>query len=275
MSNLGDAFRDRVVVLTGASRGIGRALALQLAGQGARLALAARGGDQGGSDLRDLAAECERRGGRAVAIPCDVADEAQCAALIARTVEAFGQIDTLINNAGISMWALFEQVTDLSIFEQIMRVNYLGSVYCTWYALPYLKETRGRLVAVASLTGKTGVPTRSGYAASKHAMVGFFDTLRIELADSGVSVTVACPDFVATEIRERAFGPDGKPLGTSPVMESKVMTAETCARLILDGAARRKRELILSGRGKLGLWLKLFAPGLIDRIAGKAIREGR
>ena len=265
------AFGGSVVVLTGASRGIGRAMALQLAEQGARLALAARGG---GAQLGDLAAACERRGGAAVAIPTDVADERQCAALVARAVEAFGRIDTLINNAGISMWAPFEEVTDLSIFERILRVNYLGSVYCTWYALPHLKQSRGRIVAVSSLTGKTGVPTRSGYAASKHAMNGFFDTLRIELLGSGVSVTVACPDFVATEIRERAFGADGAPLGASPVAESKVMTAETCARLILEGAARRKRELILSGRGKLGLWLKLLAPGLVDRIARKAIRQG-
>lgn len=266
-----NAFQDNVVVLTGASRGIGRELALRLADQGARLALSAR--DAAG--LEEVAAECRARGGQAVVIPADVAEEPQCAALIARTVEAFGRIDTLINNAGISMWALFEEVTDLSIFEKILKVNFLGSVYCTSHALPHLRKTRGRLVAVSSLTGKTGVPTRSGYAASKHAMHGFFDTLRIELAGSGVTVTIACPDFVATEIRERAFGPDGRPLGESPVHESRVMTAETCARLILQGAARRERELILSGRGKLGLWLKLLAPSVVDRIARKAIAAGR
>jgi NAD(P)-dependent dehydrogenase (short-subunit alcohol dehydrogenase family) len=265
------AYEGNAVVLTGASRGIGREMALQLAGQGARLALAARDG----GELRELAAECERRGAEAVAIPTDVGEEPQCAALITRAVEAFGGLDTLINNAGISMWALFDQITDLAIFERIMRVNYLGSVWCTWYALPHLKESRGRIVAVSSMTGKTGVPTRSGYAASKHAMNGFFDTLRIELAGSGVSVTVACPDFVATGIRERAFGADGEPLGRSPVQESRVMTAETCALLILDGAAARRRELILSARGRLGLWLKLFAPGLVDRIARKAIERGR
>jgi short-subunit dehydrogenase len=266
-----NAFRDNVVVLTGASRGIGRELALQLAEQGALLALSAR--DM--AALEEVAELCRARGGQAVAIPGDVAEEPHCAALIQKTVATYGRIDTLINNAGISMWALFEEVTDLSVFERIMRINYLGSVWCTWHALPHVKKTRGRLVAVASLTGKTGVPTRSGYAASKHAMVGFFDTLRIELAGSGVSVTVTCPDFVATEIRERAFGADGKPLGTSPVQESKVMTAATCARLILASAARRDRELIPSLRGKIGLWLKLLAPSLIDRIARKAIAEGR
>jgi short-subunit dehydrogenase len=270
MSSRGGAFRDNVVVLTGASQGIGREMALQLAGQAACLALASRDGGA----LREVAAECATRGGQVVAIPTDVGEEAQCAALVSRAVAAFGRIDTLINNAGISMWAPFEQVTDLSIFERLLRINVLGSIWCTWYALPHLKASHGRIVAVSSMTGKTGVPTRSGYAASKHAMNGFFDTLRIELAGSGVSVTVACPDFVATGIRERAFGADGRPLGKSPVHESRVMTAETCARLILAGAAARKRELILSARGKLGLWLKLFAPGLIDRIARRAIEQG-
>lgn len=266
-----DDFRENVVVLTGASQGIGRAMALQLARQRARLVLAARDG----AELEAVAGLCRAQGGQALAVPTDVADERQCAALVERTVQVHGRLDTLINNAGISMWALFEEITDLSIFERLMAVNYLGSVYCTRHALPHLKASRGRLVAVASLTGKTGVPTRSGYAASKHAMVGFFDTLRIELSGSGVSVTVACPDFVASEIRKRAFGADGRPLGDSPVQEGKVMSAEACARLILEGVARRERELILSARGKLGLWLKLLAPGLVDRIALRAISRGR
>lgn len=264
-------FRGNAVILTGASRGIGRELAFQLADQGAWLALAAR--DEGA--LEEVAAECRRRGARVVAIPADVGEEAQCAALVARAVEALGRIDTLINNAGISMWARFDELRDLSVVERIMRVNYLGSVYCTWHALPHLKQTRGRIVGVSSLTGKTGVPTRSAYAASKHAMAGFFDTLRIELAGSGVTVTMVYPDFVATEIRERAFGADGKPLGASPVRETEVMSVETCARLILEAAAGRRRELVMSRRGKLGLWLKLLAPGLVDRIARRAIEQGK
>jgi short-subunit dehydrogenase len=130
-------------------------------------------------------------------------------------------------------------------------------------------------VGVSSLTGKTGVPTRSAYAASKHAMAGLFDSLRIELADTGVTVTMVYPGFVATEIRERAFGADGKPLGASPVRESEVMAADTCARLILEAAARRRRELVMTRRGKIGMWLKVVAPGLVDRIARRAIEEGR
>ncbi len=156
------------------------------------------------------------------------------------------------------------------------RLN-MGSVYCTFYALPHLKQTRGRIVGVSSVAGKNGVPTRSGYAASKHALVGFFDTLRIELADGGVSVTVIYPDFVATEIRERAFGPDGRPLGkgNSPVREAEVMTAEQCARLIMKAMAGRQRELVMSPRARFGQWLKLIAPGIVDDIARRAIEEGR
>jgi NAD(P)-dependent dehydrogenase (short-subunit alcohol dehydrogenase family) len=139
-----------------------------------------------------------------------------CQQLVEKAIATFGQIDSLINNAGISMVTRFDEITDLSIFEQVMQVNYLGAVYCTHYALPYLKASRGLLVAISSLCGKTAVPTRSGYVASKHAMQGFFDTLRIELRGTGVDVLVVSPGFVATDIRERALGANGQPLGQSP-----------------------------------------------------------
>ena len=264
-------FRDNVIVLTGASSGIGRELALQLAAEGARLVLASRGRDR----LEEVAASCRERGGTATAVATDVGEEDQCRRLIDACVAEHGRLDTLINNAGRTMWSLFEDLETLQPFEEIMRVNYFGSVYCTYYALPHLKVSRGRIVGVSSLTGKTGVPTRSGYAASKHAMAGFFDTLRIELMGSGVTVTMAYPDFVATETRRQAFGADGAPIGDSPVREGEIMTAEECARQIVRGAAKRKRELIMSTRGKLGLWLKTFAPGLIDRIALRAIERGK
>ena len=266
-----NAFKDNVVILTGASSGIGRAAALQLAEQGAWLALAARDADR----LEPVAAECRQRGGRAIAVKTDVAIESECRNLIEQTMAEYGQIDTLINNAGISMWTPFDQLQDLSILDNIMRVNYLGAAYLTHHALPHLKQTRGRLVAVSSLGGKNGLPTRSGYAASKHAMVGFFDSLRIELMETGVSVTIIYPGFVTSEIRERAFGADGQPLGKSPVRESEVMSAEECARIMLTAIARRKREEVMTLRGKLGLWVKLIAPGLVDRMARKAIEEGK
>lgn len=264
------AFKDNVVIITGASSGIGQALALQLAGHGARLVLAARNVVQ----LNAVADECRARGAAALGVPTDVAEPAQCENLIAQTIKEFGRIDTLINNAGIGMWAKFDQVQDLAVFERIMRINYLGAVYCAFYALPSLKETRGRIVGVSSLTGKTGVPARTGYAASKHAMVGFFDSLRIEVAPHGVSVTMAYPDFVATGARFRNLGADGKPVGNAPPYAAGTMTSETCARMILRGAAKRQREIILSTRGKLGPWARLIAPGLIDRIALRAIEKG-
>jgi len=263
--------RENVMIVTGASSGIGRVLALQLAQQGAWLALAARNVDQ----LEKAAEDCRRYSGRAIVVPTDVAEQAQCQNLVEQTVAEYGRLDTLVNNAGISMWVKFDELKDLSVFERIMRVNYLGSVYLTAYALPYLKQTRGRIVAVSSLLGKNGAPTRSGYAASKHAMVGFFDSLRIELAETGVSVTLIYPGFVKSEIRERAFDADGQPLKKSPVREAEVMTAEECARIIIKATVRRKREEVMTLRGKLGQWAKLIAPGFVDRMARRAIAEGK
>jgi short-subunit dehydrogenase len=266
-----ETFKDNVVVITGASSGIGREVAMQLAAQGAKLSLAARDAAR----LEQVAAECRQRGGQALVVKTDVSIEAECRALIDQTIAEYGRLDTLINNAGISMWARFDQLQDLSVLEQVMRVNYLGAAYCTYHALAYLKQTKGRLVAVSSLAGKNGIPTRSGYAASKHAMAGFFDSLRIELADNGVSVTVIYPGFVTSEIRERAFGTDGKPLKNSPVREAEVMTPQECAGLIISAMTKRRREEVMTLRGKLGLWLKLIAPGLVDRIAKRAIELGR
>jgi short-subunit dehydrogenase len=261
--------KGRRIILTGASEGIGRALALELAGRGARLALAARDRQR----LDSLAQECRARGGEARALPTDVSNAQDCEWLVNETVAAFGGIDVVIHNAGITMWSRFDALTDLSIFERLMEVNYHAPVRLTALTLPHLKQSKGLLVAVASLAGLTGVPERSGYAASKHAMIGFFDSLRIELAGSGVDVSVIAPDFVVSEIHKRAIGPDGEPLGASPMMQSKIMSAEDCAARIARAIERRERQVLMSTRGKLGRWLKLFAPSLIDRIAARAIRQ--
>jgi short-subunit dehydrogenase len=263
--------KDKVVIITGASKGIGAELARQLARKGAMLALAARDRPA----LEKVASECVALGARAEVIVADVAVEDDCRRLVERTVAAFGRIDTLVNNAGATMWARFEDIADLSILARIMQVNYMGAVYCTHYALPHLKASHGRLVGIASLTALVGVPTRSGYAASKHAMRGFFDSLRIELADSGVSVTMIYPGFVSTGIRENAAGPDGKPIQVSPVKEGEVMSVEECARISLEAIAARRREVVMTFRGKMGMFLKLVAPGLVDRIARNAIEKGR
>jgi NAD(P)-dependent dehydrogenase (short-subunit alcohol dehydrogenase family) len=263
-------FRDKSVVITGASSGIGRELAVVLAGRGARLTLAAR--DE--RALAEAAAACESAGGRAVAVRADVAEEADCRRLVDEAVAAFGGLDALVNNAGISMWGRFDELEDLSMVDRIMRVNYLGSVFCTRYALAHLKRSKGLVVAISSLTGKFGVPTRSAYAASKHAVQGFFDSLRVELAETGVDVLVVSPGFVATPIRARALGPDGRPHGESPRDESRdTMSVEECVRLIVGAMERRDRELVMTAKGRLGLWLQLVAPRLVDRMALKALRE--
>jgi short-subunit dehydrogenase len=263
--------KNKVVVITGASKGIGAELARQLAVKGARLVLAARSAEE----LENVANECRKHGAQVLTVKADVAVEHDCQAMVSGAVLAFGGIDVLVNNAGMTMWARFEDIQDLSILERIMRVNYMGAVYCTRHALPYLRASKGVLVGVSSLAGRTGVPTRTGYSASKHAMTGFFDSLRIELADSGVAVTMVYPGFVSTGIRENATGPDGKAIRVSPVKEGEVMGVGECARLIVRAIERRKRELVMTGRGKIGLWLKLVAPGLIDRIARRAIERGR
>jgi short-subunit dehydrogenase len=260
-------FDENVVIITGASRGIGRELAYQLADQGAWLSLASRDKEK----LDAVALECKRRGGRAMTIQTDVTEQSQCQNLIEQTVTTYERIDTLVNNAGLTMWALFDELQDLSVLEQIMQVNYFGAIYCTHYALPHIKIRRGRLVAITSLTALNGVPTRTGYAASKHAMKGFFDSLRIEIADTGVTVTISYPDFVATGMRVRALGADGKPLGESPLNEHHVMTVEKSVQILVKAMEQRKRDDLQTIRAKVGPWVKLVAPEFVDHIARKAL----
>jgi short-subunit dehydrogenase len=265
------AYAGKVIVVTGASSGIGKALCLALAPQRPRLVLAAR--DE--SALAAVAGACAEKGAETFVVPADVTSREACQALVARTVERWGALDVLVNNAGIGMIARFDELDDLSVYERIMRVNYLGCVYLTHAALPHLKKSRGQIVVVASVAGLTGVPTRTGYSASKHAVVGFFDSLRVELADTGVSVTVVAPDFVVSDIHNRAIGPDGRPLGKSPLQESKIMTAEQCAALMVRAMEKRQRLLITSFRGRIGRFVRLFAPGLIDAVARRAVARGR
>ncbi len=266
-----ETFSGKTVLITGASEGIGRALALALASERPRLALNAR------NVLRLEAAvrECAARGAETLSLPGDVSRQEDCASMVARTVAHFGALDMLVNNAGITMWSRFDAISDLGVFARLLATNYLGAVYVTAAALPALKASRGLIVAVASVAGLTGVPERSGYAASKHAMVGFFESLRIELAGSGVDVLIVAPDFVASETHRRALGPDGAPLGVTPMRESRIMSAEECVRLIVRAMRRRDRLLITSARGRLGRWARLIAPALVDRIAARAIRERR
>jgi short-subunit dehydrogenase len=261
---------NQALLLTGASVGIGREMAFQLAVPGARLALAARDA----AKLEDVAALCREKAAQALVLPADVGVEGDCQRAVEQAVTAFGGLDTLLLNAGQDMGVRLDELEDSSVLERIVRVNYLGPAWLTRFALPHLKASRGRIVVVSSLAGLTGVPTRSGYSASKHALHGFFDSLRIELRGSGVSITLACPDFVKSEIHRRALGADGRAVGTSPLREEKIMSAATCARLILEAGAARRRMALLSLRGRLGRYVQVFAPGLIDRIAARAVARG-
>ena len=262
-------FKDKVIIVTGASEGIGRELCLALAPQTPRLVLAARNQAR----LEELKTEIENLGAQALVVPTDVTDQEACRNLIATTVEQWQQIDALINNAGMTMWTTLEEMTDLTIFERLMRLNYFGSVYCTYYALPHLKKSRGRIVAVSSMAGLTGIPTRTAYAASKHAMFGFFDSLRIELNGTGVTITMIAPDFILSQMHKRALGSNGIPIGKSPLQTDKIMTAKQCARLIVPVMEKRQRLLLTSTRGKLFYRLKGLLPGLLDAIAIKAIKN--
>jgi len=263
------SLKENVTIITGASTGIGEELAYLLARQGAYLVLTARRADE----LSRVADKVRRIdcGARVITVCADVAVSDDCKKIIDAALAEFGCIDTLVCNAGMTMWAKFADIPDVTILERIMQVNYMGAVYCTHHALPHLLKSKGRIVGVASLTALVGVPTRTGYAASKHAMRGFFDSLRIELADSGVSVTMVYPGFVATGIRENATGADGKPAKIDPVNKDDVMSVEECGQIIFDALESRKREEIMTFRAKLGQWIKLIAPGVIDGIAKKAV----
>lgn len=261
-------FREKTVIVTGGSSGIGKAVALQLADEGAWLALAARDAQR----LDELAMVCQQRGGKAIAIPTDVADEHQCRMLVQRTKETYGHIAMIINNAGIDVVSKLEDLPDLHLFKQVMDVNFYGTVYCTYYTLPYLKETSGRIVNISSLGGVLAIPFNTSYVASKFAVNGFSDSLRMELTETGVSVTVICPYWVVTEFHERYLDKNGQPKGSAgrAIYTDKMMTANRCAKIILKAARQRKRE-VLMGPGRMGILLKLITPNLIDKMTIEAV----
>ena len=243
----------------------------QTQGAGVALVLAARNEAR----LTQVATQCADLGAQALVVATDVSQEADCRQLVASAIDSFGRIDALINNAGMSAQALFEDVKaqDLAWYEQLMRINLWGSVWCSHAALPYLKQSRGRIVAVSSLAGLIGVPGRTAYSASKFAMTGFFEALRAELKGAGVSVTTAYPGVVATQIRHHGFNAAGLAAGASGLKEDDAMSVEECARLILQGMERRDREVVMTARGKLGRWLKLVAPARVEAMALAALKD--
>ena len=254
-------FKNKTVVITGASSGIGSALAREFAKLGANVVMGARS-EEG---LRAEVAAIETGGGNAAYAVTDVTKETDCKQLIELAIDRFGGIDVLVCNAGISMRALFDDV-DLGVLRRLMEVNFWGTVHCTKYALPWLQRTRGSLVGVSSVAGIHGLPGRTGYSASKFAMTGFLETVRIENLKKGLHVMIACPGFTASNIRSAALTADGSQQSESPRNEEKMMTAEEAAHRIVCGIARRRRTLLMEFNGRATTCIKKYWPSFLDRM---------
>lgn len=256
-----NALKGKIVVITGASSGIGEAMAKVYSEMGAKVVLGARSEEK----LAELTTEIRNRGGEATYCATDVTKSEDCKRLIDTAVEAFGGIDVLICNAGISMRAIFDDV-DLSVLHRLMDVNFWGTVYCSKYALPYLQKSKGSLVGISSVAGLHGLPGRTGYSASKYAMTGLLETIRIENIKKGLHVMVACPGFTASNVRFSALVADGSQQGSTPREEGKMMTAEQVARIVAKGIAKRKRLCLMEIEGRATHFVKKFAPAFLDKM---------
>lgn len=254
-------FKDKVTVVTGASSGIGLACARLFGSCGAKVVMAARRLEK----LRTEAPTVSRDPSRVLCVKCDVSVEEDCRALIEETVKAFGRIDILVNNAGLSMRAMFKNL-DLKVLKSLMDVNFWGTVYCTKYALPWLLESKGSLVGVISIAGYSALPARTGYSASKYAVRGFLDTVRIEHLKDGLHVLVFAPGYTASNVRNAALTADGSAQGETPLDEGKLMSAEECARHLARGLRKRKSHLTLTGLGKATVLAHNLFPDLTDRL---------
>lgn len=252
--------KDKVVVITGGSSGIGKALAWAALAGGAKVAVCARNTDK----LQSAFAESDHL----FCFKADVSAEADCKAFIEAVVTHWGGVDVLINNAGISMRALFADA-DLAVIKELMDVNFWGTVYCTKYALPFITQRKGVITGVSSIAGYRGLPGRTGYSASKFAMQGFLEALRTELLYTGVHVMWVSPGFTASNIRNVARSGDGSAQVETPLDEAKLMSAEECARIIIDAIEKRKRTVVMTGQGKLAVWLNKLFPALADKLVYK------
>ena len=248
-------------MITGASSGIGEAMAREYAKMGAKVVMAARRSEE----LERIAADIRNAGGSVAFAACDVTKEEECKHLMEVAVEAFGGIDVLICNAGLSMRALFDDC-DLKVLHRLMDVNFWGTVNCTKYALKWLQQSKGSLVGISSVAGIHGLPGRTGYSASKYAMTGFLDTIRIENLKKGLHVMTACPGFTASNVRFSALTADGTQQGETPRDEAKMMTPEEVAHIVAKGIQRRKRLCLMEWEGRGTHLLKKFFPALVDKL---------
>lgn len=253
--------RSKVVIITGASSGIGKACAIEFARHGAKVILAARRE----MELKKVEEEIKKQGGEAFSVKTDVKNIEDCENLIDKTVEKYGKIDVLINNAGISMRANFEDL-DLMVIKELMDTNFFGTVYCSKYALPHLLKQKGTLIGISSISGLTPLPGRTGYSASKHAMDGFLNTLRLENIKKGLNVLIVHPGFTASNIRNAALNKLGLPQNETPRDEDKMMSANEVAKIIAKATITKDRNLILTQQGRLIVWLHKNFPSIADRI---------
>ena len=253
--------KNKVIIITGASSGIGKALAFALAKKGNKLVLAGRNKEK----LNAVLQKMNEVNISAISIVTDVCKKEDCKNLINKCITEFGRIDVLINNAGISMRALFNE-SDLEVIDKVMNTNFWGTVFCTKYALPYLLQSNGSLVGVSSIAGHIGLPERSAYSASKFAMNGFLESVRSENMENDLHVLIACPGFTASNIRKAALTKDGTPQKESPRNEQKMMTAEKVAKNIICAIDCKKDTLTLSINGKFAVWLNRFFPKLAKRL---------
>lgn len=253
-------FASKIIIITGATSGIGLACARNFAQKGAKLVISGRNPERLAEAEAELSKVTE-----VLAVKADVSVEEDCKALVERSVERFGRIDVLVNNAGISMRAMFRDL-DLKVIRSLMDTNFWGTVYCTKHALPYLLETKGSVVGVISTAGFVGLPARTGYSSSKFAIRGFLNTLRMEHYYDGLHVMVFAPGFTASNIRNTALTADGSAQGSTPRDEGKMMTAEAVAERMAKGLAKRKAEVILTPIGKLTVFLSKICPRLLDRM---------
>jgi short-subunit dehydrogenase len=255
------SLKNKTVVITGASSGIGKACAEEFARRGANLVLGARQY----VTLCEVAQDIEKRYGvRAIAVQCDVSKEEDCQHLIKQAELTLHRIDVLINNAGISMRALFKDL-DLVVIKNLMDINFWGTVYCTKYAMPQLLKNKGSVVGVSSIAGYRGLPGRTGYSASKFAMNGFLEALRVENLKTGLHVMIAAPGFTASNIRNTALAKDGTSQGETSMDEGKMMTSDEVAKIIVDGIEQRKRTLIMTSQGKLAVLMNKLIPAWVDK----------
>lgn len=259
-------FSEKVVLVTGASSGIGKALTLALLAKGARVAACSR-------KLETLQAVFNNAdANRLLLVAADVSKEEDCKNFIKQAEEKWGRVDALINNAGISMRALFEH-TDLQVLRELMDINFWGAVQCTRYAISSIRKNKGIIVGVSSIAGYRGLPGRTGYSASKFALQGFLESLRTELLHTGAHVMWVSPGFTASNIRNVARSENGSAQGETPLDEAKLMSAEECANRIIAAMEQRKRTVVMTGQGKLTVWLNKLFPSFTDKQVYKHFRK--